>query len=509
MAIFRTGGDVQLAGRQFDQGGGRVQQEITRFGLHPVAGLRIHVVEHRRCDRAGRPEHIQRHATFDRRGRAPATGDPACIEERRAERKRQFRVVLEGKDCLVLVGTCLRHVHAPRDRSARDIEQAIEGEMPATRIHGLLPAARAVFEKPPLESGNRIIEGVVDVVGRDVEPSGGPAATERPEPDPRWRQLLGRLPPVEQDVTRYRNVWRQFETSLRKERLALKWRLQVVVWSKIDAPVGRPIEGTEITRRRAGAPSDTGVGPIVVTKHHERDASRAERQARDGYRRDRPVAGHDRIVLGVLDAERDVPAITTASITEFGIAADAIAMVGFAVIGTQLGALEIPAGDDVDDAGDGIGAVDRRRAILQDFDPFDQGQRNRGKIHRAVQPADPALAVHQHQRAVGTEAAQVDQFAGVGAVVDVAVLGLPVDDDVLHDHADVGEAGAQQVVAFHHQQRVLGLQVDAADVAAGDVDRPERLRRPGGIGTLLLRRVAAVVRWVGCERIPAAAQHQQ
>ncbi len=59
--------------------------------------------------------------------------------------------------------------------------------------------------------------------------------------------------------------------------------------------------------------------------------------------------------------------------------------------------------DDVDNAADRVGAVDRRCPVLEDLDPFDDIIGNRIEIHRAGnagcrRAGDPAPTVHQHQR---------------------------------------------------------------------------------------------------------------
>jgi len=63
------------------------------------------------------------------------------------------------------------------------------------------------------------------------------------------------------------------------------------------------------------------------------------------------------------------------------------------------------AGDDVDDAGDRVRAVDRRRAVLEDLDALDHAERDRvevggGRDAAARRAVDPAHAVDQHEHAL-------------------------------------------------------------------------------------------------------------
>jgi hypothetical protein len=74
--------------------------------------------------------------------------------------------------------------------------------------------------------------------------------------------------------------------------------------------------------------------------------------------------------------------------------------------------VELLARDDVDDARDRVRAVDRRRAILEDLDAVDHGERDRVEVGRRGDTAgrravDPAHAVDQHEHALGAEVAQV------------------------------------------------------------------------------------------------------
>src|SRR5690606_15135306 len=116
------------------------------------------------------------------------------------------------------------------------------------------------------------------------------------------------------------------------------------------------------------------------------------------------------------------------------------------VVQLDVAALHVPAGDDVDHAGDGVGAVDRRGAVLQHLDAVDQGERNGVDVDRRTHAgcrgfSDPAEAVDQHQHALGAEVALVDRgrarahAAAVGREADVAA-------GVAHG-VEAGNAGGQ------------------------------------------------------------------
>ena len=80
--------------------------------------------------------------------------------------------------------------------------------------------------------------------------------------------------------------------------------------------------------------------------------------------------------------------------------------------------VEASAGNDVDHAGHRVGAVNRRRAVLEHFDALHSDEGNRAEIDAGDLPArsrgGKAAAVEQHQRAAGVEIAQAEG-AGAGA----------------------------------------------------------------------------------------------
>ncbi|KAG1533540.1 hypothetical protein G6F50_015843 [Rhizopus delemar] len=81
------------------------------------------------------------------------------------------------------------------------------------------------------------------------------------------------------------------------------------------------------------------------------------------------------------------------------------------VIEPRSPAVEVLAGDDVDHAGDGVGAVDRRGAVGQHFNALDHRGRDGSQVGVAAGADAHALAVQQHQGALRAQAAQVDVLA--------------------------------------------------------------------------------------------------
>ena len=119
--------------------------------------------------------------------------------------------------------------------------------------------------------------------------------------------------------------------------------------------------------------------------------------------------------------------------------------------------------DEVDHAGDGVGAVLRGGAIAQDFHLLQRTRRDRRNVRslRAVgdaiaEPVDdgsamPALAVHEDQRVIGRKAAQVRRPDDRRGVAD----GLRVD--VVRRHhvpEQVAQVGIALIGKFSRRQHI-------------------------------------------------------
>src|SRR3546814_5071180 len=88
-----------------------------------------------------------------------------------------------------------------------------------------------------------------------------------------------------------------------------------------------------------------------------------------------------------------------------------VALRGDAGSGAQGQAALVLLGDDVDDAGDGVGAIDRRGATGDDLDPGDEIARDRRQTDavadRRIGPGAPY--VDTHQGAIVAEVAELDR----------------------------------------------------------------------------------------------------
>ncbi len=156
--------------------------------------------------------------------------------------------------------------------------------------------------------------------------------------------------------------------------------------------------------------------------------------------------------------------------------------------GRCLRALVIAAGDEVDDAADGVGAVDGRCTIAEDFDAFDRGERDGVQVHRATLQAvgGDAAAVQQHERRIGALAAQVGAgHAVVAALVLVddarvarqVVRAIAGDVEIAEQLLGGGDALLVDLLLGEggDRQRILGL--GALDARAGHRDLVQGLLR--------------------------------
>ncbi len=158
--------------------------------------------------------------------------------------------------------------------------------------------------------------------------------------------------------------------------------------------------------------------------------------------------------------------------------------------GRQLQAREVAADLEIDDPGDGVGAVGGRGAPGDHLDVLDHRHGDGVEVDRAVgvgglQPA----AVQQHQGAVGTEAAQVAIGLAAGesaAALHVADLALPLGGGELrhlaHRLVQGRLARGGQGFAVDRGDRAVGLKVAPRDQRTGDDDFRDR------VGGVLLRR---------------------
>src|SRR5439155_2808345 len=83
--------------------------------------------------------------------------------------------------------------------------------------------------------------------------------------------------------------------------------------------------------------------------------------------------------------------------------------------------------DDVDDAADGVGAVDRRLWPAHDLDPLDLIDRELGEVEPAPRSALDPHAVHEHLDLRGARAAdpQIRELSETSRPLDLGTRNLP------------------------------------------------------------------------------------
>src|SRR6185436_13743962 len=219
-------------------------------------------------------------------------------------------------------------------------------------------------------------------------------------------------------------------------------RLQIVERPEIEAVGGGepvPVAARRIVRvvarrRRAGVQrdvDDVGVSARVrtVAARIEEDHAAlrragaavevAWRRAEHHALRQLTVAREHRVLARVAEAEERVALVAARAPRQVVVLRVAVALIVGGLVRLEFEAVDVRLGDHVDHAGDGVGAVDRRSAVLQHFDALDRCGWNGVEIDRTGhaargRAAHPAPAVHQHQHALRREVAQID-FARPGA----------------------------------------------------------------------------------------------
>src|SRR5690606_10476345 len=268
---------------------------------------------------------------------------------------------------------------------------------------------------------------------------------------------------------------------------------EVVVVGRI-ARIGAPVQGA--VAGRAGAADRRAVRPQRADPYAVL-ADQAPAVVRDvgavAVPGELAVLAVDRIVLGVLGADGDAAAVVA------GAHGEAVVLLGLAFVertdvAVELGAFEVAAGDDVDHAGDGVGTVVRRGAVLEDFDALDRGHRHLPEVLQARGRNAKALAVEQHQGALRPQVAQVDEIAThvlAGRERHGArYRGRAGRGEVLQDIGDRVEALLFDLGATDGDDRLLVFDFRARDARAGHLDAVER----GGLARWLRVLRAGVLR---------------
>ncbi|MNI49328.1 hypothetical protein D3C73_1039310 [compost metagenome] len=184
------------------------------------------------------------------------------------------------------------------------------------------------------------------------------------------------------------------------------------------------------------------------------------------------VLGQHRLLVTVLCTQGQRATVIGHAVDEVVGFLVAVALAVLAAVDAGFQAIEVLAGDDVDHAGNGIGAVDGRCAVGQHFHALDDRGRDRRQIGVATGADAHALAVQQHQGALRAEVAQVNVLAadffarrqGIGAADRRRTGGR----QVLHDVGNAGEALLFNVGALQRDHRLCGFHARLADARTGD-----------------------------------------
>ncbi len=184
------------------------------------------------------------------------------------------------------------------------------------------------------------------------------------------------------------------------------------------------------------------------------------------------VLGQHRLLVAVLGTQGQRATVVGHAVDEVVGFLVTVALAVLAAVDAGFQAIEVLAGDDVDHAGNGIGAVDGRCAVGQHFHALDDRGRDRGQIGVTAGADAHALAVQQYQGALRAEVAQVNVLAadffaraqGIGAA-DRRRAGCR---QVLHDVGNAGEALLFNVGALQRDDRLRGFHARLADARTGD-----------------------------------------
>ncbi|MNS72233.1 hypothetical protein D3C72_1056350 [compost metagenome] len=185
----------------------------------------------------------------------------------------------------------------------------------------------------------------------------------------------------------------------------------------------------------------------------------------------------DRLAHIQFEAEQAFPAFARAAAHHLHALVVTTTLLGAAGTHVDVHAVEAVLEDDVDHAGDRIGAVHRRCACGQHLDALDQRTGDVGQVdhvHRALVGqwiVGLAAAVDQHQRAVRAQATQVDgvrrRGEGIAEVLALHVAG------VFSERAQriecVAVALRIDLLAADHRDRRWPLDAGTRDARAGDL----------------------------------------
>ena len=189
------------------------------------------------------------------------------------------------------------------------------------------------------------------------------------------------------------------------------------------------------------------------------------------------VGQEDLVALVVVEHAEDVELVLAEVAPAAGQGGAVVVLAaGLAAADARLEAAVVAPHDDVHHAGDGVRAVDRGGAVLQDLDPLDRAGGNGVQVDEGVLQvlseavAGDAAAVDQHQGRLLAQAAQRDAGGARSEAVGEAFAeaAAAVGRQIAEHFGNGRLAGALDVLAGDHVDRRDRLGVDPFDVRTGD-----------------------------------------
>ena len=444
-----------------------------------------------------------------------------------------MRDVVAAEGGLISLVLRAHRVHIPVEHAIANVEIAFQAGAEIPGIDILLEDARATLDRPPpdkievagVEIYTKRVERIVsrneNIVGQRIAGAGARAKEDRLR-----RGLVGRLPVVVQELGLPAHPLRDIVIDACEHALALARGQQQVEFREVEA-ICTAIKPDEVARkiRPVGEALTIGRGDIAqcyvrscrilvvidqrtsgvwrrVDKYESpiRRSRAAESQARARRWKPRLLGGGgaDRIGLVVAGRQQETGLVGLPTPGQIGSLVFAVRAIEGTPTDVDLRALEVLLGDDVDHAGNGIGAIQRRGAVFQHFDVIDNRHRDGVEVGggghaRGRRLTHPAQAIDQHQHPLGAEVAQIDgggtgaNAAAIGWEAEVAgriELGVEARTgcgDLLQHIADRGQTGAIDVGASDDLHRRQPFQLGFLDARTGHFDPVE------GLGIILRR----------------------
>jgi len=228
--------------------------------------------------------------------------------------------------------------------------------------------------------------------------------------------------------------------------------------------------------------------PAKRSRRASADRVRAARLARVGELGLVAIGRQDLLLVDIIDTQRDRNARAAGAIAQaqFGRFTVAFGQV-LSILGGGAQTVLLGLGDNVDHAGDSIGAVKRGLARLQDIDPLDHALRDRVEVDGRGDAArrrsgDIPQSVNQHERTLGQQIAQGDfgraganaaailRIADVARIVDLGVEAARSARQALEYVGDRGQAGLLERALIDADYRRRIVERIAADARTGDDD---------------------------------------